>query len=380
MTRRRVSRIAAASALAAFAALGAAWTTRAAPAQNAPASTGATRTAAADPLCDVRTSERVIAVGDVHGAYDPFRAILRETKIIDARDRWIGGRAILIQTGDVLDRGAHSRRVMDLLRKLEREATRAGGRVFALLGNHELMRLVGDLRYLSAGEIKAFERADSPELRELVYERSVEAEANRAKAEKRAFDPVEFRGRFMKEVPLGFLEMRVAFEPKGEYGPWLRARPTMVKVNGIAFMHGGVSDSVAALGCSGINAAVSREMTALPTQPEQVAALLGASETGPLWYRGLATEPESAFAPTFATILERVQARGFVIGHTPTPGKIVTRFGGRVIQIDAGMLNETFFPGGVPSALEIQGDTFTAVFVGRREPIPTPALTSPVPR
>jgi hypothetical protein len=242
------------------------------------------------------------------------------------------------------------------------------------------MRLVGDLRYLSPGEIKAFEKADSPDLREFVYQRSLEAETARAKTEKRAFDQVEFRGRFMKEVPLGFLEMRIAFEAKGEYGPWLRARPTMVKVNGIAFMHGGVSDSVAPLGCGGINAAVSKELAALPTQPEQVAALLGASETGPLWYRGLATEPESEFAPTFATILERVQARAFVIGHTPTPGKMVTRFGGRVIQIDSGMLNETFFPGGVPSALEIQGDTFTAVYVGRREPIAAPALTSPSPR
>ena len=376
-----MSRIAAAAALAAFAALGAAWTTRAAaPTQDAPASTGGTRTAAADPHCDVRTSERVVAVGDVHGAYDAFRAILRETRIIDARDRWTGGRAILIQTGDVLDRGAHSRRVMDLLRRLERDAARAGGRVYVLLGNHELMRLVGDLRYLSAGEIKAFEKLDSPDLREFVYERSLEAESARAKAEKRAFDQAEFRGRFLKEVPLGFLEMRIAFEAKGQYGPWLRARPAMVKVNGIAFMHGGVSDSVAALGCSGINAAVSRELAALPTQPEQVALLLGSSETGPLWYRGLATEPESAFAPTFATILERVQARAFVIGHTPTPGKMATRFGGRVIQIDTGMLNETFFPGGVPSALEIQGDTLTAVYVGRREPIVAPALTSPSPR
>ena len=321
-----------------------------------------------------------MAVGDVHGAYEPFRAILRETKIIDTRDRWIGGRAILIQTGDVLDRGADSRRVMDLLRRLERDAQRAGGRVYALLGNHELMRLVGDLRYLSAGEIKAFVRADSPELRELVYQRSLEAEAARAKAEKRALDEADFRGRFLKEVPLGFLEMRIAFEPKGEYGAWLRARPTMVKVNGIAFMHGGVSDVVAPLGCGGINGTVSRDLAALPTQPEQVAALLGATETGPLWYRGLATEPESAFAPTFAKILESVQARAFVIGHTPTPGKIVTRFGGRVIQIDSGMLNETFFPGGVPSALEIQGDTLTAVYVGRREPIPAPALTSPSPR
>jgi hypothetical protein len=357
-----------------------------APARETRAPARETPAPARETQCDVRTSERVVAVGDVHGAYDAFRAILREARIIDTRDRWIGGRAILIQTGDVLDRGAHSRRVMDLLRRLERDAPRAGGRVYALLGNHELMRLVGDWRYVSPGEIKAFERPDSPDVREFIYERSLAAETARAKAEKRTLDQADYRERFLKEVPLGFLETRVAFEPKGEYGPWLRSRPTMVKVNGIAFLHGGVSDSVASLGCDGINEAVSKELAALPTEPQQVAALLGASETGPLWYRGLATEPEEAFAPTLTTILERVGARAFVIGHTPvTPGRIATRFGGRVIQIDAGMLNETFFPKGVASALEIHGDTLTAIYLGRRDPIAAPALqaaplTAPVSR
>ena len=79
--------------------------------------------------CDIRTSERVVAVGDVHGAYAQFAAILRAAVLIDGRDRWIGGRAILVQTGDVLDRGSDSRRALDLLRRLEREAAQARGRV-----------------------------------------------------------------------------------------------------------------------------------------------------------------------------------------------------------------------------------------------------------
>ena len=322
-----------------------------------------------------------MAVGDVHGAYNPFRAILRETKIIDTRDRWIGGRAILIQTGDVLDRGADSRRVMDLLRRLERDAHRAGGRVYALLGNHELMRLVGDLRYLSPGEIKAFEKADSPDLREFVYQRSLEAETARAKAEKRAFDPAEFRGRFLKEVPLGFLEMRIAFEAKGEYG----AVAARAAHDGEGERHRIHARRRQRLGCG---ARVRRDQCGGLTRAGGPAHPAGTGGGAPRRQRdGAPVVPrvghragEREFAPTFATILERVQARAFVIGHTPTPGKMVTRFGGRVIQIDSGMLNETFFPGGVPSALEIQGDTLTAVYVGRREPIPAPALTSPSPR
>src|SRR6185503_17897911 len=78
-----------------------------------PATVSAQNAAAA---CDIKTTERVVAIGDIHGAYDGFVSILRETGLLDNRDRWIGGKAILVQTGDVVDRGADSRKVLDLLR------------------------------------------------------------------------------------------------------------------------------------------------------------------------------------------------------------------------------------------------------------------------
>ncbi len=106
--------------------------------------------------CDIQTTERVVAVGDVHGAFDNFVAILRAAQVIDNRNRWSGRRTVLVQTGDILDRGPDSRKAIDLLRRLERDAQRAGGRVVSLLGNHELMRLISDWRYVSAGEIEAF--------------------------------------------------------------------------------------------------------------------------------------------------------------------------------------------------------------------------------
>src|SRR5262245_16482482 len=103
----------------------------------------------ADSPCDLQTRERIVAVGAVHGAYDRFVAILSKTGLVDARGRWTGGRAMLIQTGDLLDRGPDSKRVLDLVRRLEQEASRAGGQVYTLLGNHEVMRMVGDWRYVS---------------------------------------------------------------------------------------------------------------------------------------------------------------------------------------------------------------------------------------
>jgi calcineurin-like phosphoesterase family protein len=315
-----------------------------------------------------------VAVGDVHGAFDQFVAILRAANIIDNRNRWIGKKAVLVQTGDVVDRGPDSRKALDLLRKLEGDAQRAGGRVYALLGNHELMRLVSDWRYVSQGETDAFKNGDSTDLRERalgVF--SAEAEKN-AKAQGKPFDPAAYREQFMKEVPLGSLEMRFAFEAKGEYGAWVRQRAAVARINGILFLHGGISEPVSMMGCEGVNAAVRKELMSLPVPLAQVATLFSASETGPLWYRGLASEPESSLAPTLDVILERMKARAMVIGHTTVAGKLTPRFGGRVILIDTGMVNGEFYPGGVPTALELQGDKATAIYLDRKEPIAFPAV------
>ncbi len=330
--------------------------------------------------CDIQTTERIVAVGDIHGAFDQFVAILRTAGLIDNRNRWSGKKAVLVQTGDILDRGADSRKALDLLRKLEGEAQRAGGRVYALLGNHELMRLVSDWRYVSQGETEAFKTADSADLREralTVF--STEAE-KAAKAVGKPFDPAAYREQFMKEIPLGNLEMRFAFEAKGEYGAWLRQRATVARINGILFLHGGISEPASSMGCEGINAAVRKDLQSLPVPLEQVASLFSASETGPLWYRGLANEPEAAFAPTLGVILERMGARAIVIGHTTVlPGKITPRLGGRVIQIDTGMVNGEFYPGGVASALEFVGDKATAIYLDRREPLAVTLSAAPAP-
>jgi hypothetical protein len=328
-----------------------------------------------DSPCNVLTRERVVAVGDVHGSYDRFVAILAKAGLVDARARWTGGRAVLIQTGDVIDRGPDSKRALDLLRRLEQEATRAGGRVYALIGNHEVMRMVGDWRYVSAGEFAAFRTGASSDLRAAVLERAADQAADRAKEENRKFDDDGFRAQFMREIPLGYIEMRQAFDAAGEYGKWLRAHPVVVKVNGVVFMHGGASEEVAARGCEAINETVRRELSAPTPTPEQLPMLLSSSDTGPLWYRGLAQEPEDVFAPKLERILKALDARAIVIGHTTVlPGRIATRFGGRVIQIDTGMLDGEFYPGGVAAALEWQGDTLTAIYEDRRERLQAPAL------
>jgi hypothetical protein len=79
-------------------------------------------------------------------------------------------------------------------------------------------------------------------------------------------------------------------------------------------------------------------------------------------------------------ILEKLQARAIVVGHTVTSNnRIATRFDGRVVQIDTGMLGESFFPGGRASALEIQDGRFVAIYEDGREQLPVRLITSAAP-
>jgi len=319
-----------------------------------------------------------VAIGDVHGAYDRFVGMLRAAGLINDRQRWAGGRARRAQTGDVLDRGPDSRKVVDLLIRLEREAAAAGGRVHALVGNHEFMRLVGDWRYVSVGEYRAFENSESADLRERVHALNAELAAKKARAENGKFNEREYRAQFFKDFPLGYFEMQRAFGKDGEYGKWVRSRVAAVKINGMLFIHGGVSDKVANLGCQGLNAEVQRDLAAAPVPADKISSLLSATEDGPLWYRGMADEPEDAFEPILDSILRRLDARAVVIGHTPiASGQITTRFGGRVVLIDTGMLGGEFYPKGAASALETRDGALAAIYTdGRRVAITAPAVAT----
>jgi len=100
--------------------------------------------------------KRRIVVGDIHGALEGFKEIIGDAGLIDGKDNWSGGDNILIQTGDVIDRGPYSMEAFDLLKRLQKEATVAGGEVIRLCGNHELMLLQGDFRYVNFKGLESF--------------------------------------------------------------------------------------------------------------------------------------------------------------------------------------------------------------------------------
>src|SRR5262249_24740600 len=128
--------------------------------------------AAATSPCDITGVERVVAIGDVHGAYDRLVELLKTTGLIDDKLKWAGGKTHLVQTGDVVDRGPDSRKALDLLHRLSDEAARRGGAVHMLLGNHEVMRMLGDLRFVTPDEYQAFVGVDSAKTLEDLLQRA----------------------------------------------------------------------------------------------------------------------------------------------------------------------------------------------------------------
>jgi len=310
------------------------------------AATGRTEPFVPAAPCELDNVERIVAVGDVHGAYDRFLGILKTAQVIDAGNKWSGGKTHLVQTGDVLDRGPDSRKVLEFLRRLAKEASSAGGAVHSLMGNHEAMRLVRDYRYVDPGEYEAFVTRDSEEIRRQALE-SVPANQRAAAAE---------------TTPLGMVEMLRAFRPDQDLGIYLRTLDPVIRINGIVFMHGGISPAVALMSCTAINDTVRRELGRdLEKTRAELTKALSTREDGPMWYRGLALEPEDSFAPEFEKILAAQGARMFVLGHTAEPGPIRTRFNKRVFLIDTGM-QPAYLPTGRASALEIRGDVVTAIY------------------
>jgi hypothetical protein len=331
---------------------------------------------ARDEGCEITGVPRVVAVGDVHGAYPEFLAVLRLAGVIDAKERWAAGRTHFVQTGDILDRGIETRPVMELLMRLEGEAKKAGGRVHALVGNHEAMNLLGVLRDVNRDEYKAFESSRSRELWDAFYRSRVDVARQRAREAKETFDETAFRARFEQDAPLGLVERVQAFSEEGRYGRWLRERRALVKIDGTVFLHGGLTPEVAALGCEGINEALRREITRdIDKTRERMDVSLAMGENGPLWFRGMAREDEAAWRPSLEQVLISIGASRVVIGHTVTgDGRIRARFDGRVVMIDVGM-NPVY--GRNLAALELTAaGRATALYEGRREELALPRAAS----
>ncbi len=345
-------------------------------------------TSAADGSCGLTGIRRVVAVGDVHGSYENLVKVLTMAQLLDRSGHWGGGKAVLVQVGDILDRGVRTRPALDLLMRLEKEARQAGGRVIVLLGNHEVMNVLGDLSAVQAAEYAQWKPRDAagsqtpgsktPRMQyvDIVTERAREE----AKAAGQPFDEQAYRQKVLEQTPPGFVEREQALSPQGTYGLWIRAHDVIATVNGVAFLHGGLTPEVAALGCERVNRQVRSELsTDLAKTKANPREALATQENGPLNYRGLAQGDEGALLPSVEKVLQSMGVEAVVIGHTPTgDGKIHSRFGGRVLVVDVGMLADL---GGHLAALEVGPDgSMTAIYPTGRVALGLKAVDRAKPR
>jgi len=307
--------------------------------------------------------ERIVVIGDLEGAHEKYLDMLRTAQLIDAQGNWIGGPAHLVQLGDIPDRGPNSRAIMDHLMRLERQAQRAGGRVHALIGNHEAMNVEGDLRYVHPGEYAAFATSSSARVRDQFYQRYVDQVRRNAPPGGLPTIDEAFRQQFDAEHPLGWVEHRQAWAPGGAYGRWVAGHNTVIRINDTLFLHAGIGPLYAAADRASMNRAVQRALNGRPV--EGYADIL-TNEQGPLWYRGLAQNDEAAETANLEAVLARHGVRRIVTGHTKLAPMVVPRFGGRVLVADIAI------PRGHPDPhafLVIEGARVTAVHRGQRVPL-----------
>ena len=313
---------------------------------------------------------RIVAVGDVHGAYENLLTVLKNAELIDDELDWIGGEAHLVQVGDVIDRGADSRKSMDFYMELQKKAKKAGGRVHVLIGNHEAFNMVGITDYVTPEIYESFSDAKS----EKTWERGLKIYYDEHLKEARAANKIipskeEVKGIFLQKYPRGYFGHRAMFATSGRYGKWIRGNNVAVRLNGIVFTHGDWSEEISAVGIEKVNEEVRNELNGKAALEEGLTFHL----KSPLQYRGLAEvplsrQPQEAHQEEVDRILANLEAERMVVGHTVTQGVIEPRFGGKHISIDTGMLE--LYEGGHQVALEIEGDTLSAIHPGGKVKLP----------
>jgi hypothetical protein len=253
------------------------------PATSEPVAAGS-----ASGLAQLAHADRVVAIGDLHGDLAATRRALRLAGAIDAQDTWVGGKLVVVQTGDVLDRGDDDRAVLDFLERLRGDAQKAGGYFIPMSGNHEVMNVARDFRYVTPGAFSSFGGAPG-----------------RAQA----------------------------FAPGGRYARLLSGWPVVVKVGDTIFVHGGMLLKHALYGMERINAEVAAYMRGELAAPPEIVV----SDDGPIWTRRYSSTPSDTDCDELSAALMRLGATRMVVGHTPQSSGINAACGGRVWRIDVGM-------------------------------------------
>lgn len=242
----------------------------------------------------VAATSPMFVLADTHGEYEILVSMLQKHGVLGKKLEWEFARGHLVLLGDVFDRGPNQTEILWLIYKLEAEAARAGGGVHLVLGNHEAMVMMGDLRYLH------------PKYLQTTRILGVDAYSR-------------------------------LFDTTSVLGQWLRTMPTVLKINELLCVHAGISRALAEsqMSLGEINSGVRAVLGGShgDAWPARDSLLMG--NLGPLWYRGYFAEQTSfptASAGDVDRVLDIFGAHRILIGHTIVPA-VTPLYGGKVIAV-----------------------------------------------
>lgn len=236
---------------------------------------------------------KLAVFSDIHGQFGIMTQLLRAHHIIDENNDWNFAQGQLVLVGDVFDRGPQVTESLWLLYQLEQQAKAAGGQLHFLLGNHEVMTLNGDLRYLN----------EKYHLVEQTLNRSIST----------------------------------LYASNTVLGQWLQTRNVLVKIGDLLFTHGGLNPELARQqrSLAEINQVFTEHLLKQPDQPREGFAHYLHKSDGPIWYRGYFRSPQASESDI--TLLKSTyDVNHIIVGHT-TQDQILGLYNNAVIAVDSGI-------------------------------------------
>lgn len=238
--------------------------------------------------------KRIFVISDVEGNFQPLCRLLYKSRVIDKYLKWNFGDGHLVVLGDCFDRGDQVTECLWLIYSLEEQASRNGGYVHFILGNHEIMNMNGDWRYVHP------------------------------KYAKKTFS----------QRPHTAL-----YDGNNELWRWLGTKNIMEKIGNILFVHGGIAPALNVLPYS-INE-INQLARPHYSKAEQLFTdpllyTLFNSQDSPFWYRdyynGLGIEE------AIDTSLAKFGVNTIVTGHTLV-NQVSSYFNGKVINVNTDHAN-----------------------------------------
>uniref|UniRef100_A0A6N2M2P6 Calcineurin-like phosphoesterase domain-containing protein n=1 Tax=Salix viminalis TaxID=40686 RepID=A0A6N2M2P6_SALVM len=291
--------------------------------------------------------DRLIAIGDLHGDLEKSKQALRLAGLIDGSDKWAGGSATVVQVGDVLDRGDDEIKILYFLEKLRREAMKDGGNFVTMNGNHEIMNIEGDFRYVTKLGLKEFEDwaywyCLGNEMKSLCA--GLEKPRN-------MYDgiPLNFRG-VDSQILHGIRARIAALRPNGPIAnKFLSKNVTVLVVGDSIFVHGGLLARHVEYGLERINEEVRDWISGLMGK---AAPRYCRGSNAVVWLRKYSDVEKNCGSSMLWHVLSTVPGvKRMIMGHTIQVDGINVVCNDRAVRIDVGLSKGC--GDGLPEVLEI---------------------------